>query len=93
MVAANRHDISVIQVYDKRDTYMPNIGLVQVRDAETGQRLWADTAMASVRNAYREQWQTNQRNLQSLLTKTGTRNVSVATDGDYVKALMSLFKQ
>ncbi len=93
MIAANRHDISVIQVYDKRDTYLPNVGLIQVRDAETGKRLWTDTALASVRNAYNEHWLTNQRNLHDLLTKTGIRNVSVTTDGDYVKALMALFKQ
>ena len=93
MIAANRHDISVIQIYDKRDTELPNVGLIQVRDAETGERVWTDTAVASVRNAYKEYWQTNQHNLHTLLTKTGTRNVSIATDGDYVKALMSLFKQ
>lgn len=93
MIAANRHDVSVIQVYDKHDTYLPNIGLIQVRDAETGKRLWADTALASTRNAYNEHWRTNQHNLHDLLTKTGTRNVSIATDGDYVKALMNLFKQ
>lgn len=93
MIAANRHDISVIQIYDKHDTCLPNIGMIQVRDAETGKRLWADTALASVRNAYNEHWRTNQHNLHDLLTKTGTRNVSIATDGDYVKALMNLFKQ
>ncbi len=92
-IAANRHDISVIQIYDKRDTFMPNVGLMQVRDAETGARSWVDTSVESIRKAYREQWLTNQRNLTSLLTKTGTRTVSVPTDGDYVKALMNLFKQ
>lgn len=93
MIAANRHDISVIQIYDKRDTYMPNVGLIQARDAETGARSWVDTGVESIRKAYREQWLTNQRNLTSLLTKTGTRTISVPTDGDYVKALMNLFKQ
>lgn len=93
MIAANRHDISVIQIYDKRDTYLPNVGLIQVRDAETGKKLWTDTANDAVREAYRNYWLNNQQNLKTLLTKTGTRNVSITTDGDYVKALMSLFKQ
>jgi hypothetical protein len=68
------------------------MGLVQFHDAETGNDLWVDTAIASVREAYANAWRTNQDTIQQLFTRTGVKKVSVRTDEDYVKALMHLFK-
>jgi len=93
MIASNRHDLNLIQIYDRRDAYMPNIGLVQFLDAETAQPLWIDTADAAVRSRYEQDWQSQQTKLSELLTKTGTNTISIRTDEDYVKALMKLFKQ
>ena len=92
MITANRHDISVIQIYDRRDAEMPNVGLLKVNDAETGRRLWVDTALQSVRDNYAADWQKQQAALDTLLTKTGTNSISIRTDEDYVKALMKLFR-
>lgn len=92
MVAANRHDMNVIQIYDRRDAELPNIGLLKLKDAETGERMYVDTALSSVREGYASAWRKQQEKLDLLLTKTGTRNVSVRTDEDYVKALMRLFE-
>jgi len=91
-IAASRHDLSAIQIYDHRDTELPNIGLLKLKDAETGERMWIDTAESSVRDAYAEQWQLNQQHLEQLFTKTGVNHISVRTDEDYVKALMKLFR-
>jgi len=93
MIASNRHDLNLIQIYDKRDTCLPNIGLVQFLDAETARPLWIDTAAAEVRMSYERQWREQQEQLKELLTKTGTNTISIQTDEDYVKALMKLFKQ
>jgi uncharacterized protein (DUF58 family) len=71
---------------------MPNVGLLKVRDPETGARVWADTSMASVRNAYGEAWKAQQEALENIYTKTGMNHVSLRTDEDYVKALMRLFR-
>lgn len=92
MIAANRHDISAIQIYDRRDAELPNVGLLKLKDAETGERIWVDTALAETRNAYAAAWQRQQAANEELFTKTGTNHVSIRTDEDYVKALMILFK-
>ncbi len=92
LIAANRHDISAIQIYDRRDAELPNVGLLKIKDAETGERIWIDTAVASTRTAYAERWNKQQEDLANVFTRTGTRNISVRTDEDYVKALRRLFK-
>ena len=92
MIASNRHEVNAIQIYDRREAEMPNMGLMQFHDAETGNDLWVDTAIASVREAYANAWRTNQDTIQQLFTRTGVKKVSVRTDEDYVKALMHLFK-
>ena len=93
VIASRKHDLSAIQIYDRRDAEMPNVGLLKVRDPETGARVWTDTSLASVRNAYSQAWRDQQAALETIYTKTGMNHVSVRTDEDYVKALMRLFKQ
>ena len=92
VIASRKHDLSAIQIYDRRDAEMPNVGLLKVRDPETGARVWADTSIASVRNAYGEAWKAQQEALENIYTKTGMNHVSLRTDEDYVKALMRLFR-
>ena len=92
MIASNRHEINAIQIYDRREAELPNIGLVKFHDAETGNDIWVDTAITSVRDNYAQAWLNNQNELQQLFTRTGVDHISVRTDEDYVKALMHLFK-
>ena len=92
LIASNRHEVNAIQIYDRREAELPNIGLVKFHDAETGNDLWVDTAIASVRNQYGQAWRNNQNDIEQLFTRTGVNHVSVRTDQDYVKALMHLFK-
>ena len=92
MIASNRHEVNAIQIYDRREAELPNIGLVKFHDAETGNDLWVDTAITSVRDNYAQVWRVNQNEMQQLFTRTGVSHVSVRTDEDYVKALMHLFK-
>ncbi len=92
MIASNRHEVNAIQIYDRREAELPNIGLVKFHDAETNNDLWVDTAITSVRDNYAQAWRDNQNEMQQLFTRTGVSHVSVRTDEDYVKALMHLFK-
>ena len=93
VIASRKHDLSAIQIYDRRDAEIPNIGLVKLRDPETGARVWADTSLVGVREAYAKAWHNQQEALENIYTKTGMRNISLRTDEDFVKALMRLFKQ
>ena len=93
MIASNKHDVQAIQIYDKRETELPNVGLLKLKDAETGERIWVDTAEKQVRDAYAKAWYIGQQTLQELFTKTHTDNVSIRTDEDYVRALKTLFRQ
>jgi len=91
VIASRKHDLSAIQIYDRRDAELPDVGLLKVRDPETGARVWTDTGLESVRKAYAEAWRQQQEALEEIYNKTGINHVSMRTDEDYVKALMRLF--
>lgn len=91
MIASNRHDLSAIQIYDRRDAELPDVGLLKAKDAETGERIWIDTAVKAVRESYARHWDEQQTELYDVFTKTGTNHISIRTDEDYVRALMKLF--
>lgn len=92
MIANRKHDVVALQIYDPRETDMPDIGLVKLKDAETGERLWVDTSDRRLRMAYHNWWGENQISLQQVLAKCNVDYVSISTDEDYVKSLMRLFK-
>ena len=91
-VAVNRHDISVINIYDERDRTLPDVGIITVRDNETGRVLQVDTSDRGVRNSYREWARQAYQETLILLRKYRVDTVSICTDQDYVKQLVSLFK-
>ena len=91
-IAANRHDISVINIYDPREKVLPDIGLVHIRDAETGQGRWINTSSAAVRRNYADWNREASENTLSLLRRYRIDNVSIATGDNYVKELIAFFK-
>ena len=90
-IASRKHDLTAIQVYDKREATLPNVGLMKVEDAETGSVKWVNTSSASVRNAYKKWWYERQQTMNNTLMRCNVDIASVATDEDYVKSLMALF--
>ena len=90
-MAQHRYDVNAVQVYDVRMSELPDIGIVELRDAETGHIEYVDTSSRRVRDAHRRIWQERQKKLDYTFKRSGVRSVSVPTDGDYVKALMNLF--
>lgn len=92
-IASSKHDIVAIEVYDERDRELPDVGIIEVEDAETGQREWLDTSSRKVRQYWREKFDEEHTKMQSLLKHNRIDRASVATDGDYVAELIKMFKQ
>jgi len=82
-----------IQVYDKRAKELPDIGLMKVVDAETGFEQYVDTSSKKLREAYHRYWMNRQTQLTETFAKSNVDSVSIATDEDFVKSLLGLFKQ
>ncbi len=90
-IANRKHDIMAIQIYDKRAKTLPNIGLMKVRDAESGHEMYIDTSSAKLRTAHTNYWLHRQAVLSETFAKSKVDWMSVATDEDYVKSMMALF--
>lgn len=90
-VAARRHDVIGVQVYDKRDEQLPAIGLVQVHDAETGKKTWLDTNDAFTRVKYNRQFLQITEDARQTFRNAGADLMQLATGEDYVKALQQFF--
>lgn len=91
-IACNRHEIMALQVYDKRDASMPNVGLMRIADLETGATRWIDTSSQKVRQTYGKWWYGRQQAMSETLKSCRVDFATIATDEDYVKALLGLFK-
>ncbi|MBR6284989.1 MAG: DUF58 domain-containing protein [Muribaculaceae bacterium] len=92
-IANHKHDLIALQVYDKREAQLPNVGLMRVRDAERGTERWIDTSSRRVRQAYDRWWYEHQQRITQTMQRCKVDMVSIATDEDYAKALMALFNQ
>ena len=91
-VAVNRHDLSVIEVFDPRERSIPDVGLVHIKDSETGRAAWVNTSDRKMRLAYEEWFRRMEETSSRKFMKYNVDKVSIAVDDDYVKGLMSLFK-
>lgn len=92
-IANRKHDVVAIQVYDHLDRQMPDLGLVRMVDAETGVEQYVDTSSRRLRDAHHRYWMKRQMRLNETLQKCNVDSISVATDEDYVKQLLMLFKK
>ena len=92
-IANRKHDVVAIQVYDQRAKDLPDVGLMKVVDAETGFEQYIDTSSRHLRDSYRRYWMNRQGQLLETFNKSNVDNVSIATNEDFVKALLMLFKQ
>lgn len=91
-IANRKHDVVAIQVYDHRGRELPDVGLMRVVDAETGYEQYVDTSSKSTRKAYSLYWNNRQKKLLETFNKSNVDSISIATNDDYVKAMMMLFK-
>jgi len=92
-IANQKHDVVALRIFDPRETLLPNIGFVKFKDAETGQSQWINTSSNTTREAFNKWWLDNESRINSTFTKCGVDNIAIATNEDYVKSLISLFKK
>ena len=92
-IANRKHDVVAIQVYDQRARELPDVGLMKVVDAETGYEQYVDTSSKKLRQAYNKYWLTRQAQLLDTFNKSNVDSVSIATNEDFVKSLLLLFKK
>ena len=92
-IANNKHDVVAIQVFDELSTKLVPVGLMKVRDPETGDERWIDTSSKKVRSQYDLWWRNLQNNKNVAFRQSGVDSVSLSTEGDYVKSLLQLFQK
>ena len=92
-IANRKHDVVAIQVYDQRAKDLPDVGLMKVVDAETGFEQYVDTSSKRLRDSYHQYWMSRQAQLMETFSKSNVDSVSIATNEDFVKSLLMLFKQ
>ncbi len=92
-ICNRKHDVVAIQVYDIRAKELPDVGLMKVVDAETGFEQYVDTGSRKLRQAYQRYWMSRQAELYETFNKSNVDHVSIATNEDFVKSLLLLFKQ
>lgn len=90
-IAAGKHDIVALRVYDTRETILPPVGIMEVFDKERGEKLWIDSSSQKVRDHYQSWWNSHSRSIDTVFTRTGIDNTTIRTDEDYVKPLLQLF--
>ena len=92
-ICNRKHDVVALQVYDVLARQLPDVGLMRVVDAETGHEQYIDTSSRRLRQAHEKYWKNRQQQLHETMNKSNVDLVSIATNEDYVKALLMLFKQ
>jgi uncharacterized protein (DUF58 family) len=92
-IASARHDIIALKVSDPREKVMPDVGIVELQDAETGRKVWVDTSSKAVRDHYAAAWNEREERTRELLLHNRIDIADISTDSDYVAELIKLFKQ
>ena len=92
-IANNRHDLVALQIYDKREKELPDVGLIKLKDSERGGEMWIDTTSRQVREKYAQWWLKNQQKMRDAAIRSGVDITSIATDEDYVRSLITLFER
>lgn len=92
-IAGNKHDVVGLHIFDERETELPPVGMIKLKDGETGEYLWVDSSSSRVRKMYSDYWKSKKIKLDTLLKKSGVDYVSINTKDDYVKSLVALFKK
>ena len=92
-IAGGKHDLVGTRVWDPREAAMPDVGIVELQDAETGRKAWVDTSSARVREHYAENWRERDEAVGDMLRRNRIDTAMISTEGDYVAELIKLFKQ
>ena len=91
-IANKKHDVIAIKINDPREDQLPNVGLIQLKDAESGQLKWVDTSNPSVRESYQSYSRNMSQQTKQLFKNSGVDTIALQTDQDYIKPLIRFFK-
>jgi len=91
-IAGSKHDIAALEIYDKRETGIPDVGMLKLIDAESGYEKIIDTSNKRIRDMYADQWEKRHQKALEVFSKCGVDTTIISTDEDYVKPLIKLFK-
>ncbi|MCR5115858.1 MAG: DUF58 domain-containing protein [Bacteroidales bacterium] len=92
-IAASRHDLVALDIIDEGEAALPNLGIVELSDPESGRRIWVDTASRKVRDTYAHWWQQHSADTLNTFRRAGVDAARLYTDRDYVPALLELFRR
>ncbi|PID87920.1 MAG: DUF58 domain-containing protein [Bacteroidia bacterium] len=92
-IASYKHDLTGIKIYDRREMHLPQVGLLKVKDIESGKTLWIDTNKKSIRKQFEKARQAEEEQMAKIFARTGTDYVRINTGEDYVKSMLDLFKK
>ncbi len=92
-IANKKHDLVAIRIHDKREHELPNVGMVKLKDAETGKQIWVDTSSSEIRTHYSIAGKKRESDLKDMFNKCGVDTVNIATGESYIQPLMNLFKR
>jgi uncharacterized protein (DUF58 family) len=92
-IANKKHDIVALKIYDEREQILPNVGMIRIKDAETGEVKWIDTSDEKVRKLYALNAKQYNEKLNTLFMKSGVDFTEIATHQPYIKPLINLFKK
>jgi uncharacterized protein (DUF58 family) len=91
-IASKRHDVTGIRIYDERETELPNVGLIQAKDAETGNLIWLNSALKSTRTQFKKHYLERVEYFNDTFKRSGAGKISSKIEESYVKKLLSYFK-
>ena len=92
-IATSRHDIIALKVSDPREKEMPDVGVIELQDAETARKVWVDTSSRAVREHYATAWREREAKTLDMLLHNRIDVADISTDSDYVAELIKLFKK
>ena len=92
-IANRKHDVVALRVYDPRENQLPPVGMMYLRDAETGEQMWVDTSDKKLREAYEKYAFVREKELDAIFKRSGVDVAIIRSDEDYVRALITLFKK
>lgn len=92
-IANRKHDVVALRVYDPRENQLPPVGMMYLRDAETGEQMWVDTSDKKLREAYEKYAFVREKELDAIFKRSGVGVANIRSDEDYVRALITLFKK
>ncbi len=92
-VANSKHDLVAVRIFDEREQELPPIGMLKMKDAETGNYVWVNSSDRRTREIYRKWWFGQSEKLRGIFTRCGVDNALINTREDYVKSLVNMFKR